>query len=402
MVKKRKRHDDGNVRFHRDFQEPTDEDRAAALGDFPMTEQQPDALFQCTPCASKEDLDDSSLYLPTRTKIPKPTFELDWLAKIPEEGQSLRDYIRLLKSRSGRMKPIANAIGTTICLLPIVSSADQRQWPNHAPQLESLASLTRAFYQRPVKLLDPATIDVTFSHKTKPIMRFYYNKEHTQILGRHKIKGRRNVTTERSQCDLISTLDAMSWYRRNHSTEENFCIMGMTMEDLYEGSDSKSLFCARMAFGGDKVAAFSFHRCRPHLRMSPLEWWNYGYSKRSGRYSYFDSEKGPTISLSREPPGMPTKGGLLEYNVGVVSYSYGLDHCIYYKCLMMGSGHLVEDFETPLFVCGMCLRKLQWRLGFSVEQRYRDVASSLKEMSLSSEAGWHRRQLGLVKKQREK
>jgi hypothetical protein len=37
-----------------------------------------------------------------------------------------------------------------------------------------------------------------------------------------------------------------------------------------------------------------------------------------------------------------------------------------------------------------------------VERRYQEIAGALNEMGLTKEAGWVRRQLGSIKKQREK
>eukprot|EP00522_Entomoneis_paludosa_P005219 CAMPEP_0172468530 /NCGR_PEP_ID=MMETSP1065-20121228/61476_1 /TAXON_ID=265537 /ORGANISM="Amphiprora paludosa, Strain CCMP125" /LENGTH=77 /DNA_ID=CAMNT_0013225931 /DNA_START=15 /DNA_END=244 /DNA_ORIENTATION=- len=71
------------------------------------------------------DLDCPFLYQPTgvtNRPVPSPKDELDWLAQIPEKGQTFKDYISIHTSRSGRLRPIANAGGTTICLLPILSA----------------------------------------------------------------------------------------------------------------------------------------------------------------------------------------------------------------------------------------------------------------------------------------
>ena len=86
-------------------------------------------------------------------------------------------------------------------------------------------------------------------------------------------------------------------------------------------------------------------------------------------------------------------GKLLLHELG---HLYGIHHCIYHRCLMMGTGHLVEDFGAPFHVCGICLRKLQWRLGFSVVQRYRDLAVALKQAGLTKEASWMQRQVASI------
>ena len=57
-----------------------------------------------------------------------------------------------------------------------------------------------------------------------------------------------------------------------------FCLMGVTMEDLY--SSPSDLFVAGMAAGGSNTAVFSFHRYHPRLLMSPADWHDYAYQVR--------------------------------------------------------------------------------------------------------------------------
>ena len=403
--------------FHSRFQEPTDNDRVEALGEFPLNAKQPEALWEHTPCSSPDDLNDPILYHPTMQKIPPPAYELDWLAQVPEEGQSIADYICFLTSRSGRLRPIANASGTTICLLPIVSPSTSKEcwWPDYAPKLEYLATLTKNYFQRPVKILKPATLTISSSvrknssgnlsgEKSSKTASLFFCNEQGQVCKNTRITVRHDSRTRRSQYEVTSILNQLSKFRYDTYGEENFCVMGVTMEDLYDGPND--LFCAGMAFGGDKVAVFSFCRYHPNLRMSPLRWWDYGYSTKPGTYSYFDADTGPKISLLPSPP-KPSKAGEIEYLrrsskllVHELGHLYGLDHCIHYKCLMMGTGHLVEDFQAPMHLCGVCLRKLQWRLGFSVEGRYHDIATSLKEMGLAKEVRWIKMQLASITKKR--
>jgi len=67
---------------------------------------------------------------------------------------------------------------------------------------------------------------------------------------------------------------------------------------------------------------------------------------------------------------------------------------------MMGTGHLVEDYSAPFHLCGICLRKLQWRLRFSVESRYSHLWAVLKNVDLTKESAWTRRQLTTIKRTR--
>jgi hypothetical protein len=56
---------------------------------------------------------------------------------------------------------------------------------------------------------------------------------------------------------------------------------------------------------------------------------------------------------------------------------------------MNGTGHLVEDLSAPAHLCAVCLRKLQFRMGFDVPQRYqRLLGGSRREDSARRRAGW--------------
>jgi hypothetical protein len=129
----------------------------AALGDLALKEQKrPQALWHATNkkngtahsiLLALDELDDATLYqTTTSTKLPSPNFESDWLAQIPEEGQGISDICSFLISRSGRLRPVANAKGHTICLLPILGSPEEEQWSDQAPRLKSLAVVTRVFF----------------------------------------------------------------------------------------------------------------------------------------------------------------------------------------------------------------------------------------------------------------
>ena len=48
------------------------------------------------------------------------------------------------------------------------------------------------------------------------------------------------------------------------------------------------------------------------------------------------------------------------------SHMFGLTHCTFFNCLMNGSNHLAESDRRPLHLCPVCLRKLQWSVGFDV------------------------------------
>jgi predicted Zn-dependent protease len=231
------------------------------------------------------------------------------------------------------------------------------------------------------------------------------------------VAGRMDPSSDRIQLQVTSLLDELSAYRYNrHSTmtskePKDFCIMGITMEDLFDGPSD--LFCAGMAFGGDKVAIFSFHRYHPLLKMHPLHWHSYGYTDKCDGYSYYEDDDQDPTGLSHRPPlssnlervadkttnmnseFLRRSCKLLTHELG---HLYGLDHCIHNRCLMMGTGHLVEDFSAPIHLCGICLRKLQWRTGCDIQMRYKLLTDIFRSMGMEKERNWTRKQYEHLKK----
>eukprot|EP00586_Coscinodiscus_wailesii_P022029 CAMPEP_0172498510 /NCGR_PEP_ID=MMETSP1066-20121228/113478_1 /TAXON_ID=671091 /ORGANISM="Coscinodiscus wailesii, Strain CCMP2513" /LENGTH=459 /DNA_ID=CAMNT_0013271803 /DNA_START=50 /DNA_END=1427 /DNA_ORIENTATION=- len=382
------------------------------------------------PTLALSDLNSPNLYVPTKRSetcqaIPKPVDELDWLAQVPEEGQTFNDYITAVTTRrTGRIKPLANPDGIDIFLLPILRTervpvqrggatatdtpgvdgeAAGHSWPSYGPPLEPLIKYTSAFFDRHVHLLPPALVfatklsgrttggavsekkrkrndstlclDASASSTSKGNFKLYFPQTSDGKIGEYaNVAGRADFRSDRIQLKVDSLLDELSAYRYNQidtgefsSHGKDFCVMGITMEDLYD--KPKDLFCAGMAFGRDKVAVFSFARYHPFLKMHPLHWHHYGYTRTCDGYSYYEDDDQDPKGLTQDPPdivGMKDKdvseflrrsSKLLTHELG---HLYVLDHCIHNKCLMMGTGHLVEDFKAPSHLCGVCLRKLQW------------------------------------------
>ena len=438
------------IAFHHEFLKPTSSQRKDALGAFPCTSIasnisrkemlkrsarfQPSLQSRILECKKGEDdevpmslsdLNDKRLFIPTprfetTCATPQPTDELDWLAQIPEEGQTYDDYLRSLTTRT-RMKPLANAEGIDILLLPIVRSEEGSEWPEHGPSLQKLVDYTRIFFDRPVHLLSAAKLDVSrigeasskkkrkivsnkpgaFANASKRKFTLTLPSDEDNVQLSVNIAGRAEILGDRMQLQVESLLDELSSFRysRHNKNEKDFCIMGITLEDLYDGPSD--LFCAGMAFGGDKVAVFSFARYHPLVKMHPEKWWHYGYGKKSDGYSYYEDDDQDPAGLSDVPPVITSQQRemeceflrrsckLLTHELG---HLYALDHCIHNKCLMMGTGHLVEDFRAPTHLCGVCLRKLCWRTGFDVVVRYKLLASVFENMGLSKESKWAKKQ----------
>eukprot|EP00794_Sanderia_malayensis_P018269 gene18269-20089_t len=64
-----------------------------------------------------------------------------------------------------------------------------------------------------------------------------------------------------------------------------------------------------------------------------------------------------------------------------VCHIFGLSHCNFYECAMNSSRLISEVDEQPIFLCPICLRKLQKFLKFRLCERYRKMREVLNGMS---------------------
>src|SRR5262249_8050959 len=136
-----------------------------------------------------------------------------------------------------------------------------------------------------------------------------------------------------------------------------FADLGLTMQDLYP--DPKWNFVFGEASLSDRVGVYSFARYAPKSTSNP------------------DLDPAKLVLL---------RGcKVLAHETG---HMFGLLHCTYWRCLMNGSNHLGELDARPLHLCPVCLRKLQWSVGFDVEERYRGLRGAAKDAGFGDEALW--------------
>ena len=79
------------------------------------------------------------------------------------------------------------------------------------------------------------------------------------------------------------------------------------------------------------------------------------------------------------------------------AHMFGLAHCIYFDCVMNGSNHLGESDRRPLHLCPVCLRKLQWSIGFDVVKRYEALRQFYGTVGFSDEENWADRRLNKLR-----
>ena len=67
---------------------------------------------------------------------------------------------------------------------------------------------------------------------------------------------------------------------------------------------------------------------------------------------------------------------------------FSLAHCVFFRCILNGSNHLQESDSRPLSLCPVCLRKIQFSIGFDVLDRYDKLFNFYRRVGLDHEARW--------------
>lgn len=201
------------------------------------------------------------------------------------------------------------------------------------------------FYGLKVKFLEPVSVSATKCS-------FRVN-EHTQNL-------------------QIHTGHILAFLKKN-KPEDAFCIVGITMIDLYPRDSWNFVFGQASLSSG--VGIFSFARYGKDFYTSKYE----GSLKTpqltsSSDYSIFDNYYIPEFTSVLLLRSCKT----LTHEIGHI---LGLRHCQWLACLMQGSNHLEESDRRPLNVCPICLRKLQSAIGFNIVERYKALVKWIDDES---------------------
>jgi archaemetzincin len=162
--------------------------------------------------------------------------------------------------------------------------------------------------------------------------------------------------------------------QENPNSQELFSI-GVTMEDIYSEPDDNFVYgCASMQ---DGVGIYSFARLDPLFPDVP--------------------ENQPC----REEEKVLVLKRAISIFIHEVTHLFGLEHCIYYLCLMNGTEHEKEMDKQPLYLCPICLRKLyslfrREKKNFNVKDMYIGILDLCRKFHFQEDAQWHENRLKLI------
>lgn len=134
----------------------------------------------------------------------------------------------------------------------------------------------------------------------------------------------------------------------NFVPSDAHCVISILLDDLYPRKEWNFVF--GLASYYKRVGVFSFARFNPSF---------YGEAQPYNIDNYLLYRSCSTL-------------------VHEICHTFGLSHCIYYCCLMNGSNNNEEQARRPLIECPVCLRKLQYSIGFEPIERYRKLMNVSK------------------------
>jgi archaemetzincin len=262
--------------------------------------------------------------------IPEPGPD-DWLAVHPESGQTFDQFKNSQANRPGQQRNV-------VYLQPLGDFPAER-----SPSMDKLREFAAAFFAMEVKTLPPVAID-----KSR------FTTRHNQLTGNPQ----------------ILTGDVLS-YLQHQLPSNSFCLLAVTMKDLYP--DPSWNFVFGQASLRERVGVYSFARYLPAVVTAVQAGDPAFYPASAGQPSDYQ-----TLLLRRSCKVLAHEAG----------HMFGLAHCTFFNCLMNGSNHLAESDRRPLHLCPVCLRKLQWSVGFDVVKRYQAIEKIDRDLGFADEADW--------------
>ncbi|KAK3718285.1 hypothetical protein QZH41_010095, partial [Actinostola sp. cb2023] len=171
----------------------------------------------------------------------------------------------------------------------------------------------------------------------------------------------------------ILVADVLSFLRQS-LPKDAFSIVGITWEDLYPSDDWN--FVLGEASSVDGCAAMSFGHYEPADSQKMYSSGNKNCPENCMKSSRkgcddFNFKNGKEFnSNSRHQDDAEDKVDgpkVISHELGHV---FGITHCVYFACAMNESSSVLEAVNQPLFLCPVCLRKVQRAAGFDVTERY--------------------------------
>jgi len=312
--------------------------------------------------------------------VSDPTSVDDWLAQYAERGQTFANW------KQHYHVPVEQR---SIAIMPIgdMAAAD-------GPNMEMFVKYLRIFFTGVDVILLPGALV-----EDRGTSGFVASWDELNVAVRsraqsHKYTKHKYVGTHRQF--RIGDFAPLAEYALKHTRGKRiYCVIGVSMLDLH--MDTTDEFCMGAAtMGGQRVGVFSFARYHPQFSDRSLQ----------PEHALFNAREGDGVSAEEMTRMLTLR--CVKTATHELLHLFGVDHCIYARCLMNGTGHLKEDFSAPQHLCLICLHKLAYVLSVNlpvdsrakrvidIVKRYNDLADWFEHMHSLTDARWCRRMSMIV------
>ena len=81
-----------------------------------------------------------------------------------------------------------------------------------------------------------------------------------------------------------------------------------------------------------------------------------------------------------------------------IGHMLGIKHCIAFDCCMNGANNRQESDKQPLWLCPLCLSKVNWFLSLDAKKRYDEMATIIQSIGLKKQQLFLRESIQLLSK----
>ncbi|KAF7314347.1 hypothetical protein MKEN_00907300 [Mycena kentingensis (nom. inval.)] len=258
--------------------------------------------------------------------------------------------------------------------------------PTQPPEVDDVAEYLSAFYHGlPVKVLSESPLRFTsWDNNTSKSPRFIGLQTSTECI-RIRTRASKDGTFQR-QLNLDDLLDVAI----SILPKDAFALLLLVPYDIYENADDD--FACGRAYGGSRVAVISTARYHPALddqqRVSRDHAWPASHCTRYMEDCCTEADAPPPKKKKKRAPkgelpgptqsplhaAVAAHSSLQDTSVETLSalwlsracktashelgHCLGIDHCVYYACIMQGTASLAEDARQPPFLCPIDHAKL--------------------------------------------
>jgi len=282
------------------------------------------------------------------------------------------------------------------------------------PRLQDISEYLAAFYHgMPIKSLPSKSLGFTKwegakGRKPKTKARYIGLNTLTESV---RIRARPSPAgVFQSQLNLEDLLDTAI----GMLPDDAYALLMLVEQDLYEDEDDD--FCCGRAYGGSRVAVVSMARYNPNLDgrqnverqhawpASHCELYVQGCCEHQSNRSKKSSKK-PSLQVDTtqhlvlspsQPPAdvTPLHAAVVAHKVTTapdftglwlsrvcqtasheLGHCFGMDHCVYYACVMQSTASLAEDVRQPPYLCPVDIAKVLRATSADEVERYTALLS---------------------------